>query len=174
MLHAIALTIVLHMSNAADVPGPILEDAQREVVRLYRDIGVEMEWHRPPAAYPAHAEIVRVILIPYESGELHRRPKVVMGAALRTEHGTRLAYVFSRQVKMQADHFGVSNTSVLACAIAHEIAHLLLPSGDHSLLGLMRACWDRDDFGRAERGQLRFTAEEAALLRGRTSATAAY
>ena len=97
-----------------------------------------------------------------------------MGAALRTEHGTRLAYVFSRQVQMQADHFGVSNTLVLACAIAHEIAHLLLPSGDHSPLGLMRAGWDRDDFGRAERGQLRFTAEEAALLRGRTSATAAY
>ena len=53
MLHAIALTIVLHMSNAADVPGPIIEDAQREVVRLYRDIGVEMEWHRPATAHRA-------------------------------------------------------------------------------------------------------------------------
>ena len=56
---------------------------------------------------------------------------------------------------------------MLACAIAHELGHLLLPTAGHSDLGLMRAWWDRDDFGRAERGQLRFSAEEAALLRGR-------
>ena len=118
--------------------------------------------------------MIRVILLPYETGELQRRPKAVMGAALRTGQGTRLAYVFPRQVERQADHFGASRTLVLACAIAHEIAHLLLPTGGHSDLGLMRASWDRDDFGRAERGQLRFSAEEAALLRGRTSVTTAY
>ena len=174
MLHAIALSVVLHMSNAAGVPAPVLEDAQREVVRMYRGIGVEMEWHRPATAYPADAEIIRVILIPYETGDLRRRPKAVMGAAMRTEQGTRLAYVFPGQVERQADHFGVSRTLVLACAMAHEIAHLLLPGSDHSSLGLMRACWDRDDFVSAERGQLRFSAEEAALLRGRAGVTAAY
>ena len=52
MLHAIALSIVLQMSNAAGLPAPILQDAQKEVVRLYRDIGVELEWHRPGTAYP--------------------------------------------------------------------------------------------------------------------------
>ena len=118
--------------------------------------------------------MIRVILIPYETGELQRRPKAVMGAALRTEQGTRLAYVFPRQVEAQADHFGASRTLVLACAIAHEIGHLLLPTSRHSDLGLMRASWDRDDFGRAERGQLRFSNEEAALLRGRGSVTTAY
>jgi hypothetical protein len=174
MLHAIALTVVLHMSNAAGVPGPVLEDAQHEVVRLYRDIGVETEWHRPGTAQHGEDEMIRVILVPYESGELRRRPKVVMGAAIRTEHGTRLAYVFSRQVETLAEHYGVSSPWVLACAIAHEIAHLLLPSGDHSALGLMRACWDRDDFGRAERGQLRFSVEEAAMIRARTPVTSAY
>jgi hypothetical protein len=174
MLHAIALSIVLHMSNAAGVPGPALEDAQREVVRLFRDIGVEMEWHRPATAYSADTDMIRVILVPYETGDLQWRSRIVMGAAIRTEQGTKLAYIFSRQVERQADHFGASRTLVLACAIAHEIAHLLLPSSDHSALGLMRACWDRDDFGRAERGQLRFSPEEAALLRGRAGITTAY
>ena len=35
------------MSNAAGLPGPLLKDAEKEVVRLYRDIGVELEWHQP-------------------------------------------------------------------------------------------------------------------------------
>jgi hypothetical protein len=118
--------------------------------------------------------MIRVVLIPYETGELQRRPRTVMGAAIRTDRGTRIAYVFSRQVEKQAGRYGVSSPLVLACAIAHEIAHLLLPGSDHATVGLMRACWGRDDFGRAERGQLRFSVEEAALLRGRTGVTAAY
>jgi hypothetical protein len=174
MLHAIALSIVLQMSNAAGLPDALLKDAQKEVVRLYRDIGVELDWHQPGTAYPAEAAMIRVILIPYETGELQRRPKAVMGAAIRTDQGTSVAYVFPRQVERQADHFGASRTLVLACAIAHEVGHLLLPTTGHSDLGLMRASWDRDDFGRAERGQLRFSAEEAALLRGRASVTTAY
>jgi hypothetical protein len=174
MLHAIALTIVLQMSNTAGVPASVLGQAQSEVVRLYREIGVETEWHRPENASRGEADVVRVILIPYETGELQRRQKAVMGAAIRTDHGTRIAYVFSRQVEKQAGRYGVSSPLVLACAIAHEIAHLLLPDGGHSALGLMRACWDRDDFGRAERGQLRFSEEEAARLRGRTGVTTAY
>ena len=48
---------------------------------------------------------------------------------------------------------------ILASAIAHEVGHLLLPDGRHSPEGLMRACWTRDDFHRANQGQLRFSNE---------------
>mgnify|MGYP003693812985 CR=1 FL=1 len=51
---------------------------------------------------------------------------------------------------------------VLACAIAHEIGHLLLPGRVAARplgAGLMRPCWDRDDFRRADMGQLRFLPE---------------
>ena len=37
----------------------------------------------------------------------------------------------------------------------------------------MRACWARDDFDRAEQGQLRFSTEQAALIRARAALTAA-
>lgn len=167
MVHAIALAVVLHMSNAASVPDPTIERAQKEVVRLYRDIGVDVEWSRVTSAPAATPLTIRVVLVAYETGALQRRPKTVMGAAIRTDQGTRIAYVFYRPVTMQANQYGVSPTLVLACAIAHEVAHLLLPSVDHSALGLMRGCWDRDDFSRAERGQLRFSLEEAALIRAR-------
>jgi hypothetical protein len=56
---------------------------------------------------------------------------------------------------------------ILASAMAHEVAHLLLPDGQHSPDGLMRACWTRDDFYRAEQGQLRFSVEQASQIRAR-------
>jgi hypothetical protein len=59
----------------------------------------------------------------------------------------------------------VSTGLVLACAIAHELGHLLLPMRGHSAAGLMRACWSRDEFQRAEQGQLKFSADEIVGIR---------
>jgi hypothetical protein len=58
--------------------------------------------------------------------------------------------VFYRQVDTQARLYAVSPAMILASAIAHEVA-----------------CWTRDDFRRAEQGQLRFSTEQAALIRAR-------
>jgi len=170
MVHAIALSLVLQLSNAADVPAPIVAKAQREVVRVYRDIGVDVEWSTRSASGLARLAGIHVIVLPYETGDLQQRPKTVMGAAIRTAQGTQVAYVFYRRVESQAAQYGVSPAFVLACAIAHEVGHLLMPEGMHSRhadAGLMRACWDRDDFRRADMGQLRFQPEQAVLIRAR-------
>jgi hypothetical protein len=68
-------------------------------------------------------------------------------------------------VEAEANRYGVSLVLVLACALAHEVGHVLMPDHGHSQEGLMRACWDRDDFNSADRGQLRFIPEQAALMR---------
>ena len=60
---------------------------------------------------------------------------------------------------------------MLACAIAHELGHLLLPVRTHAPAGLMRACWSRDEFHRAEQGQLTFLPEEVARIREGDSGT---
>jgi len=54
---------------------------------------------------------------------------------------------------------------VLACAIAHELGHLLMPDNAHAASGLMRAGWRRDDFNRADQGQLRFLPGDVARIR---------
>src|SRR5262249_29929731 len=132
-------------------------------------IDVDLEWSRSPRSIAETAPRIHVVVAPYESGFLQWRPHPVLGAAIQTDNGTALAYVYYRRVQSEARQYGSSEALVLACAIAHEVAHLLLPSRTHSTLGLMRARWDRDDFGRAERGQLRFSDEEAALIRARVS-----
>jgi hypothetical protein len=161
MIHAAVLTILLNVVNVAGAPRSIVARAQGEVVRLYQEIGVEIAFGDGADGVPA----MPVIVAPYESGWLQRRPNTVMGAAIRTGQGLGVAYVFYRRVAGEARQYGSSEALVLACAIAHEVAHLLLPGREHSAWGLMRACWDRDDFGRAERGQLRFSDEEASLIR---------
>jgi hypothetical protein len=90
-----------------------------------------------------------------------------MGATTWTDNGTPVVYVFYRRVEIEAQRYAVSLGLVLACALAHEIGHVLLPDGGHSQEGLMRAFWNSDDFYRADRGQLRFIPEQVALIRRR-------
>jgi hypothetical protein len=165
MIHAIAIAVVLQMNNVGGAPGADLYRAQREVIRLYHEIGVDVTWIAADAPRSAAPPAVRVVLVPSEGGDLRGRQKPVMGAAVVTDQGTSVAYVYYRQVETQARRHEVSASMILASAIAHEVAHLLLPGGQHSPAGLMRACWTRDDFHRAEQGQLLFSTEQASLLR---------
>ena len=67
MVHAIALAVVLQLSTVAGVPSSTLAPAQSEVARLYRGIGVDVEWSRagshrgdqpaPGDARPADARV---------------------------------------------------------------------------------------------------------------------
>jgi hypothetical protein len=169
MLHAIALSVVIHLFNAANVPAPVVARAQSELARVYRDIGVSIEWLPPADAHIHGPDEIHVILIPYETGGLQQNLHPVLGAAIRTPHGTKVAYVFYRRVEAEAAQYSVSPAFILACAMAHEIGHLLLPGGlhegGHSPTGLMRPTWNRDDFIRADRGQPRFDDDQAALIR---------
>lgn len=169
MIHAIAIAVILQMNNIAHAPAGHLERAQQEVIRLYHNIGVDMAWTGPDVSRATPAPAIRVVLVPYEAGDMLRREKPVMGAAVLTELGTSVAYVFYRQVETQARQYDVSLAMILASAIAHEVGHLLLPDGRHSPDGLMRACWTRDDFYRADQGQLRFSTEQASLIRARAA-----
>jgi hypothetical protein len=167
LIHAITIAVILQMNNVARAPAAHLERAQQEVIRLYHSIGVDVTWSGPDASRATAAPDIRVVLVPFETGDLSRRERPVMGAAVLTRLGTGVAYIFYRQVEAQARQYDYSLSMILASAIAHEVGHLLLPDGRHSPEGLMRACWTRDDFHRANQGQLRFSNEQAAQIRGR-------
>lgn len=165
IIHAIAVAVVLQINNVVGVPGLNLERAQQEVTRLYRGIDVDVAWISSDAPHAAAQRAIRVVLVASEGGDLLHRPSSVMGAAVVTDQGTRIAYVFYRRIESQSRQYDVSATMILASAIAHEIGHLLLPGVQHSPAGLMRACWTRDDFYRADQGQLRFSTEQASMIR---------
>jgi hypothetical protein len=169
MLHTIALAVVVvQLANVVNVPASLVQPAQMEVTRLYREIGVDVQWTAGDDEPRGDRLKVRVVLLAYESGALHHRAMTVMGAAVRTAEDTPVAYVFYRRVEAEAARYSVAPAAVLACAIAHELGHLLLPdgtNGGHSRTGLMRAAWDRHDFDRSQQGLLRFSADQAARIR---------
>jgi hypothetical protein len=165
MPHVLSIALVLQLHNFAGAPPAIVDQAQRELARVYDDIGVRVEWDRADDRRPDAGAAVRIILVAHEAGDLRRRPHRVMGATVWTDKGTPVVYVFYRRVEAEAQRHAVSLALVLACALAHEVGHVLMPAGGHSQEGLMRACWDREDFNSADRGQLRFIPEQAALMR---------
>jgi hypothetical protein len=165
MTQILAAALVLHLSNLSGAPPAIVHQAQEEVTRLYSDIGVALEWIESSDAPTDRRPVTRVVLLPYETGDLRRSEKQVMGAAMRTGGGNAIAYVFYQRVHAEAARYQVSMGLVLACAIAHELGHLLLPDAGHAPTGLMRACWDRNDFTRADQGQLRFMPDDVARIR---------
>ena len=161
MTHLLAAALVLHMSNFSGAPPAVVHQAQEEVTRVYARIGVPLEWDGAAGAAPA----IRIVLLPYETGDLRHARNAVMGAAVTTAHGNAVAYVYYRRVQAEAQRYEVSTSLVLACAIAHELGHLLLPERAHALTGLMRACWSRDEFQRAQQGQLEFLPDDVARIR---------
>lgn len=174
MAPIVSIALVLQLHNLAGAPQSVVTRAETEVTRVYEDVGVRMEWNRPDESRPKGTDVVRVILVPFESGDLRRYTDTVMGAAIRAPGGTRIAYVYYRRVRTESERYGVSTPSVLACAIAHELGHLLMPGAGHSRDGIMRACWQRDDFNRADQSQLRFSFDEVAVMRAGLALRDAY
>jgi hypothetical protein len=164
MTHLFAAALVVQLLNPSGAPAAVVRQAQEEVTRVYANIDVPVEWTDAPIT-AERSDIIRLVLLPYETGDLRRRDKEVMGAAMRTEAGNAIAYVYYRRVQAQANRYQVSIGSVLACAIAHELGHLLLPGTPHASTGLMRACWSRDEFNQADQGQLRFLPDDVARIR---------
>jgi len=149
----LALAIVIHITNAADAPASIVREAQAHVTTLFQEIGVDITWAADSTA--ARGErVLRLTLIPVEGGALIERPRAVLGAAMPGPRGGT-AWVFYRQVERAAERHAVAVTPVLACAIAHEIAHLLQAVPAHSEHGVMRAAWNHGDYVGAAGGRLR-------------------
>jgi len=164
MTYLLAAALVIQLLNPSGAPAAIVRHAQNEVTRVYAGIDVSIEWTTDSSTAADRTSVVRLVLLPYETGDLRRTERQVMGAAIRTSEGNAVAYVFYRRVRAEADRYQVSIGSVLACAMAHELGHLLMPDAAHAASGLMRAGWGRDDFNRADQGQLRFLPDDIARI----------
>lgn len=76
-----------------------------------------------------------------------------------------MANIFYERVEALAASGNAARAIVLGHALAHEIGHLLLGTNDHSLKGLMRGEWLREELRHAAQGNLSFTSEEGEKIR---------
>jgi hypothetical protein len=73
--------------------------------------------------------------------------------------------IFVDQCETVSYLMGPTFARVLGDAIAHELGHVLLRSGQHSGSGLMRARWDKAAWLNAAAGQVRMDQDEARRMR---------
>ena len=172
-----APTVSVSVQDDAAVPPEWLRQAKNELERIYREIDVDIVWwdRNLPSSRGDQAIVPRNLLtiaIRRNGALLQQKLSddamgITSGTAL--ERG-RVAYVFyGRMEQFTPLHRG----KYLGHFMAHELGHLLLPQLAHSSTGLMRAQWNRDDLERAQHGQLRFTPEQATLIRARATRLAA-
>jgi hypothetical protein len=155
-------SVLLYLANQADVSSDIVGDATQEVIRIYAQIGVRVIWEEHMTDCPKDP---LVIIIPRITGE-SVGPAGTLGLAVRGANSSgRVAYVFYDRVQPLAEKHRMSDASLLGVTIAHEIGHLLLPYGSHSATGLMRGEWDNQQFLLARAKVLRFTPQQAELIR---------
>ncbi len=170
-----ALTV--HAYNYAAVPAATLRDARNTVIRIYREAGVDLRWIDRPAD-PAEGSgdttsaclfSVRIFIREKREAASPSTP-AVLGTAFEASDGGGTLWVWYRQVVRMARQYGQPLGQVLALAVAHEVGHLVLPHHGHSSTGIMRALWGGDDIRHAVVGGMRFTAEQAAIMRSKVAA----
>jgi hypothetical protein len=157
---ACALAICLHLINVSSASPAVITASQHELTTTFESIGVPIQWTDNPRA-------LLLIVRDEEPGTLHASSQPVLGAAIHAAQGAPVAYVFYRRAAEQADRYQVAAAVVVAAAMAHEIGHLVLPETAHTDRGLMRSCWEYEEFLQAARGDLRFSPQQAASIRAR-------
>ena len=155
---ACLLAVCLHVVNVSSASPATIVEAQHELDATYESIGVPLRWSDEPGS-------ILIVVRDDEPGALRDAARPVLGVAIHTAQGSLAAYVFYRRAAEQADRYGVPRAVVVGAAMAHEMGHLLLPTPRHADTGLMRGCWDYEEFVRAAQGRLRFSADEAASIR---------
>ena len=168
--YAADLKVVVHVANHASVTTTDLREAQRQVTAVYRAVGVVMNFTMNPRAETTldlahHVELVvlsdAMVATEVRAGQLTTK---VVGNASRA---LGRAYIYYKHLARHALETRSPISRALGVAIAHEIAHRLLPRGSHSTSGIM----DAELRGRVTRVP-RFTTSQAAAMRGFLNETA--
>jgi hypothetical protein len=150
---------------------------------LLASVGLDVHWHdcSPSRQAPVETDVraascgqplavgelaLRIVHVPTPRGDEGPLP---LGDSLidrRLGLGV-LATIYYERVEWLARDARVRTQLVLARAVAHEIAHLLIGSSEHAGRGLMRPLWSRQDLQRNRSADWRFTVADAEVIRGR-------
>ena len=153
------MPVLVH--NYASVPLEVLRDAQAYTSRIYKQIGVTIQWLEPgPGRRDALWAAYTVVLMTPEAArrkaQEDRLPDDVVGQAAAV---ARRAYIHYDRVVDMAVTPGRDIVTFLGYVVAHELGHLLLPGRRHAPAGIMR-----ESFPLTTRSIDSFTAAELALI----------
>ena len=140
-----------------------LAEAKETLTQIYHAAGIGVQWKSVEADF--------TVIVMSRLPPAVRVSRLALGyvPSNKARRG-RQAFVLADRIRDRSSELVVSFQLVLGLAMAHEVAHLLLPYESHSVDGLMRSTWNASDYWKARLGQLLFTDEDAQLMRDRLSA----
>jgi hypothetical protein len=172
--------LAVHLLNQADVPEPIVSDAKIHVSRIFTNAGIDVKWEGSEAL-----DVTVVLAGLHDEHVLDPNNDGRTGTAVGSNGaGSRRAYILTERVKEQSWSLVKEMIStralyelpmlmnrktmealLLGHVIAHEVGHLLLPSGAHTAGGIMTPYLRREDLRLAVDGQLRFLPAQGEWMR---------
>ncbi len=171
------LTVLVYIY--APIPQHDLAMAERTASNIFQNVGVKLSWIdclltrpraelNPACTIPQTPTDIRLNVVP-DIAEGPWVEKFAMGMAVPIpppRHGqfAYISYARAKTVLLEAPQLSLGQ--LLGHGIAHEIGHLLLGTNSHSPSGLMSAHWSTRELKLAARGQLTFSIDQAATIRG--------
>ena len=155
--------IGIRVEIASALDGVNLLRAEQLTTEIYEHAGVTLDWTADTAPSARSLTVVLTTFATAPAGIVLES----MGVAPSPGDGSRgtTAYVFVDRVTSFATSHHIPTPYVLACALAHEIGHLLLPPNAHAADGIMRATLYPALLPPRSPGVPGFPAEQAGLLR---------
>ena len=152
-----ALTVIIHVTDNANLSHTELAGAEAEATAAYRAAGLDIVWMSAPwspgvgyRSGPRSID-VRLVIVPRDMAEKKCREENLSDRALgiaisgAREAQGRIAYVFYDRIERVSVSHGMPVVRGLGHIIAHEVGHLLMGAKSHSNKGLMQANWDPRD-----------------------------
>jgi hypothetical protein len=158
--------------NLAELSRRNIDSSTDEASRLMREVGIDIEWQFPVSQSPPQQTLSldRVVnwghaddADPFIVRILPAAPKdlpFTLGYSLPAEPDWIHAVIFGDHVEEVHYRNRVAFSCLLGYAIAHELTHMVLKSGRHSIRGVMKARWERTDLLDIACGRLHFNPEE--------------
>jgi hypothetical protein len=180
------LTLHVHVYNLANVGGRTLERALDETTCILVAAGIQTLWEPgDPDSPEAHMSdfsasaqdkpdarnflVVRMV----RGFPANIRPSALGYSLPAAQRGAHVTMFYDR---IENVSLGVPPTvqKILGDALAHEIGHLLLGSGEHSRRGIMKEIWTRADYQRLAVRSLEFEPRDALAMLKEVSRRAVY
>ena len=155
------------------IPSATVAAATAVVGRLYRAVGIEIDWTGDGeigSNAGATAPVVwRRIAIRSSAGKefpLAFGNMGVLGVTPRGQGGPgRVVYVFYDAARIKSQRFTIPIRALLGYAMAHELGHSLLPNEAHGEAGVMRAQWLESDMRLMRDEKLGFDPHDGSQIR---------
>jgi hypothetical protein len=138
--------VIAHLKDNANVPFQVVMLAKGMASKMFEEIGIRLDWGNSSQKAPARPVQVELV-----TGVPAERLPGALGFA--RGFGDGRIQVFYNRIAPRGTLAG----PVLAHVMAHEIAHVLVGSNDHSQTGIMKAEWTASDYAEMKFRPLSFS-----------------